>query len=111
VINATLQQLVNIANRSHLDLHLFGGSATAAAPMEELLGGVRYTGQGEGLVTDLGLPRAITVTEAADEVFGALSSRVRGERDLDPSMVAQTRLADLRGAPSAPSRSMSRGRR
>ncbi|MHC5003462.1 MAG: flagellin N-terminal helical domain-containing protein, partial [Planctomycetota bacterium] len=98
VIDAMLSELVAISNRQVLDIHLFAGAATARAPVEELLGGLRYVGEGHGMVTDLGLSREITVTAAGEDVFGSLSARVEGERDLDPGVTATTRLVDLDGA-------------
>ena len=59
VIDAMLIEMVNIANRQFQDVHLFGGNATAVAPIAERLGGLEYRGEGEGLVTDLGLARSI----------------------------------------------------
>jgi flagellin-like hook-associated protein FlgL len=38
------------------------------------------------------------VTLGAEEAFGAVSGRVKGNRDLDPTMTGATRLADLNGA-------------
>ena len=101
VIDAMLQELVSIANRQFQDIHLFGGAATGAPPLTELQNGLRYEGTGDGLVTDLGLSRAITITSAGEDVFGALSARVEGDRDLNPQLTAETRLVDLNGATGA----------
>ncbi len=98
VIDAMLQELTAIANREFQDIHLFGGSATGAPPLTELHNGLRYEGTGEGLVTDLGLSRAIAITSAGEDVFGALSARVSGDRDLNPQLTPETRLVDLNGA-------------
>ena len=49
VIDAMLSELIAIGNRQTLDIHLFGGAATADAPFEELLGGLRYVGEGAGI--------------------------------------------------------------
>jgi flagellin-like hook-associated protein FlgL len=98
IIDAILAQMTGIANRSYLDVHFFGGDATAAPPMSELLGGVRYGGRGSGLQADLGLAPTVRLTTSGESVFGALSTRVSGERDLDPLALSATRLADLGGA-------------
>lgn len=98
VIDATLNALVNIANRQYQQIFLFGGDATARQPVVGLLNGLRYQGQGDGLSTDLGLSSEISITIAGDEAFGSLSARVEGERDLDPIMLPNTRLVDLSGA-------------
>lgn len=98
VIDSLLNEMVRIGNRQYQDIYLFGGTQTAREPMVDLLGGIRYQGTGDGLVTDIGLPRSIPITTAGDTTFGALSSRVRGDHDLDPVMTGTTRLSDLNGA-------------
>jgi flagellin-like hook-associated protein FlgL len=98
VINSMVNELFTIANRQFQQVHLFGGAATAEAPMLELLGGIRYQGQGEGLANDLGLHSPLKITMSGEQAFGALSARVEGYADLDPGMAADTRLADLGGA-------------
>ncbi len=98
VVDAMIQDLLTIANRSYQDVHLFGGTATAGEPFAGFLGGIQYFGSGDGLVTDLGFSKSLPITISGQEAFGALSSRVEGERDLDPSMTTTTRLADLGGA-------------
>lgn len=98
VIDAMIQNLLSIANRNYQDIYFFGGSRTSAAPVSELLGGLRYTGQGDGLAGDYGLSKPLRVTLLADRAFGAMSRRVEGDRDLNPIMDGTTRLADLNGA-------------
>ena len=98
VINAMLNQLVLIGNRQFQELFFFGGNKTAEAPIQELLGGLRYNGQGEGMITDLGQAGIIPITMSGEDAFGALSARVEGQFDLDPTMVGNTRLLDLNGA-------------
>jgi flagellar hook-associated protein 3 FlgL len=98
VINAMLSEMVRIGNTKYQDMYLFGGSMTSKAPFAELLGRFQYVGEGSGLVTDLGLSRAVPITTSGVAAFGALSARVQGERDLDPTMTIETRLADLNGA-------------
>jgi flagellar hook-associated protein 3 FlgL len=98
VIESLLLEAVNISNRQYQDLYLFAGNATANQPIEDLIGGLRYQGQGEGLSSDLGLSRAIAITANGEDAFGALSSRVEGAHDLDPWIDADTRLVDLNGA-------------
>ncbi len=98
VIDSMLGSLTSIANRDIRGIHIFGGDAHANAPFTSLLSGLRYTGTGAGMRADLGLASDIRVTMGGEQAFGALSGRVKGDRDLDPSMTTATRLADLRGA-------------
>src|SRR6185503_9060007 len=98
VIDSMLNEMVRIGNRSYQDIFLFGGTRSAGEPFEGLLGGYQYRGQGDGLVTDLGLAHSFAITTKGSDAFGALSARVEGLNDLDPGMVAATRLSDLNGA-------------
>jgi flagellar hook-associated protein 3 FlgL len=98
VIDAMLNEMVRIGNSKYQDLHLFGGSAAGQTPFVELLGRWQYRGNGNGLITDTGFTRAAPITTSGASAFGALSARVQGDHDLDPTMVADTRLVDLNGA-------------
>ncbi len=98
VIDSMLNEMVRIGNRQYQDIYLFGGTRTAATPFLDLLGGIRYQGSGDGLVTDIGLPRSVPITTGGEVAFGSLSARVQGDHDLDPTMTANTRLDDLNGA-------------
>ncbi len=98
VIDAMLRSAVDIANRSQRGIYYFGGDAHATPPIQSLNGAYRYVGAGDGMLTDLGLGGDLAVTMGAPQAFGALSARVEGFNDLDPSMTATTRLADLAGA-------------
>lgn len=98
VIDAMLNEMVSIANRSYQGIHFFGGNRTNTPPITELLGGLQYLGVGAGIQSDFGLSQPVAITMSADQAFGALSSRVSGDRDLNPSMVLDTRLVDINGA-------------
>jgi flagellar hook-associated protein 3 FlgL len=98
VIDSMINSLLSAANRDLRGVHYFGGDEHAVEPFTTLLDGIRYNGSGAGMRADLGLASDIRVTMGGEQAFGALSGRIEGERDLDPSMTASTRLADLRGA-------------
>lgn len=98
VIESMVSEMVSIANRKYQGVHVFGGNATGSEPMVEMLGGWKYQGKGEGMFTDMGLPKPFPITVGADRAFGAKSVRVEGSRDLDPQMTGSTRLQDLNGA-------------
>lgn len=97
VIDSMINEMLAVSNRQYQQIYFFGGSATAAPPMQELLGGLRYQGQGDGLTNDVGQVISVGITISADKAFGALSTRVEGNFDLDPTMSLDTRLADLNG--------------
>jgi flagellar hook-associated protein 3 FlgL len=98
VVDALLDSALGIANREQRGIRLFGGSAVGASPLQSLSGGWQYVGQGDGMVTDIGLGAGVPVTMGAEQAFGALSGRVEGFVDLNPGMTSATRLADLAGA-------------
>ncbi len=98
VIESLLNDAVSVANRRFQDIYLFAGASSAREPVTELLNGLRYTGEGSGLRTDLGPGDAAPITVNADDAFGALSARVEGEFDLDPLTTLDTRIDHLNGA-------------
>jgi len=98
VIDSMLNSMLSIANRDLNGIHFFGGDQHVSEPFGSLLGGVRYLGGGQGMRADLGLASDVRVTTSGEAAFGALSGRVQGDHDLDPSMTLGTRLSDLRGA-------------
>lgn len=100
-IDAILTSLFDLSNSSHQGVHLFAGSATARNPFVNMDGLIQYFGQGEGLITDLGLTNGIPLTLGGEEAFGAVSTRVEGHRDLDPALDADTPLNELNGALNA----------
>lgn len=98
VINAMINEMVDLANTKFGDLYLFGGAQTGRAPVEAALGGYRYTGAAYGLSLDLGVGEPLEVTLPLDRAFGAMSTRVEGDRDLNPDLVGSARVSDLNGA-------------
>jgi flagellar hook-associated protein 3 FlgL len=98
VIQSLLTELQSTANTNYLDIHVFGGSTTSRAPIEEFRGGYRYVGRGDGLRTDIGNELDLPITIGADLAFGSLSTRVEGDVDLNPALTRQTPLEDVRGA-------------
>ncbi|MBG79447.1 MAG: hypothetical protein CMJ39_01910 [Phycisphaerae bacterium] len=97
-VDSILNRVFGLGNTSHQGVHLFGGSATARSPYVDLDGMIQYLGQGSGLLTDLGLASGVPVTIGGEDVFGAVSTRVEGHRDLDPSLDPGTYLNELNGA-------------
>ncbi len=98
VINAMINEMVDLANSQFTSNYIFGGSQIGRAPLESTLGGYRYTGTKSGLHLDLGAGQPLEVTLPLDRAFGALSARVQGDRDLDPALIGATKIVDLNGA-------------
>ncbi|MCH2132965.1 MAG: hypothetical protein MK116_04360 [Phycisphaerales bacterium] len=97
-IDAILSRVFDIGNTAQQGVHLFGGSATARSPYVDINGMIQYLGQGAGLITDLGLASGVPLTLGGEEVFGAVSTRVEGHRDLDPTIDGGTFINELNGA-------------
>lgn len=97
VVDSMLRGLLSVANRKSLAGHIFAGSTPQRQPIEDFLGGFRYTAQGPGLHTDLGPNTAIPVT-LGGSVLGSVSSRLAGTVDLDPDLTLNTPIENLRGA-------------
>jgi len=98
VINSMISQVVELANRNTNGIYLFGGTTATRRPLEAVGMGYRYVGRGSGMVTDLGLGEQIPVTMGAENALGETAARRPSQLDLNPSLTAQTRLADTQGA-------------
>ncbi len=101
VVDAQLTAIIEIANRQFNDLSIFGGNNGAGRNGEvfvEFLGGIRYLGSDTSLTGDIGDGRTQTINSNGLAAFGALSSRVRSQVDLDPTLVPTTKLSDVNGA-------------
>lgn len=98
VVQSMISSLYNTANRTGVAGYVFGGTKPATQPFTEMLGGFRYTGEGDGLVTDLGLAGTVPITIGANKAVGGTAARVHGSVDLNPTLTATTRLVDLSGA-------------
>ncbi len=99
VIDQMLVSLLNIANREGVAGFLLGGSTTTIPPVQGFYNYYRYTGQGNGLTTDTGQAAAVPIT-VGNSGIARISSRVRSDVDLDPGLLRDTRLADVRGGRS-----------
>lgn len=101
VVESLIQELFALSNTTFADLHVLGGERTGVPPIERFFDGFRYVGRGDGLLTDLGPALRAPITIGADQALGALSARVEGDVDLNPSITASTRLDSLRGGRGA----------
>src|SRR5438105_3304178 len=97
VVNSLLQTLLGIGNRDGIAGHVFGGSTPGTAPIEAFLGGYRYRGQGDGLLTDLGLGADVPIPIGGNNAIGSTPTRIHGDTDPDPGLTGATRLSDLAG--------------
>lgn len=97
VIDGMLRQLFQLSNRETNGLYVFGGSTATRPPLQEIHGGFRYTGRGNGLLAQLGAASDVPITIGGANAIGETSARVKGTVDLNPSLTAATRLSDLNG--------------
>jgi flagellar hook-associated protein 3 len=93
-------QALSEGNKQFNGVFLFAGDRATDAPFTEALGGVRFVGSERLLNNQFDENTKLAFQVDGSEVFGALSSRVKGSVDLTPSIAATTRLAELRGATS-----------
>lgn len=101
IIDSHIQALIDIANRQHHDVSLFGGAASLGRNtnvFQSFLGGVRYIGSSTNIQGDFGLGSPLDFNSNGADAFGALSTRVISQVDLDPQPTAGTLLKDLGGA-------------
>lgn len=101
IVDQLLNSLYNQANGKSVAGYMFGGSQTGTAPMAEFGGGYRYLGDGSGVTTDLGMFSTVPITLGANAAVGSVSSRVKGDVDLNPAITGATRVRDLNGARGA----------
>lgn len=98
IVSQLLSGMISQGNRQGVAGYVFGGSQPGQQPFTEFRGGIRFSNTGPGITTDLDIARSVPITLAPNNPVGATSARVRGDVDLDPNLVGQTRLADLSGA-------------
>ena len=91
-------QALSVANKQFNGVYLFAGDRATDAPFQEALGGVRFVGSERTLDNQFDEGTKLSFQVDGSDVFGALSSRVKGSVDLSPSITTATRLSDLRGA-------------
>lgn len=95
-VRQLLSQLLDTANQQFRGRYLFAGSTTTVQPFEELKDGlVQYNGNEQRLASFEDIDLLFDTNLQGNEVFGAISERVRGSKDLDPAVTSETRLADL----------------
>ncbi len=98
VVQSLIDRLIRVGNTQFDGIRLFAGDRAGVDPLASFLEGVRYTGRGEGLSTDITPGVSAPITIGADRALGVISGRVAGDVDLNPTLLTSTRLADLNGA-------------
>lgn len=93
-----IDELVRTGNRTLAGVYLFGGQQSTKPPFVQSANGITYVGDTNALTSRLDFDHDTAVSLTGSELFGALSSEIRGTVDFDPVLTADTRLADLNGA-------------
>ena len=99
-VGEALRQMVEVGNESFRGRYLFAGSDSTTHPFEFQDGYVSYRGNNTLLNSFADLDMLFQTNVPGQELFGAVSTEVRGI-DLNPTLTANTRLADLRGGLAA----------
>jgi flagellin-like hook-associated protein FlgL len=100
IVDSLIQSLFGIANRESIVGHIFGGTQPGRGPVELVGNAYRFVGGRGGLRAELGGVSDVPLTLGADNAIGAVSARVEGTVDLNPSLTENTRLTSLNGARS-----------
>lgn len=90
-------QVLAIANKQFNGQYLFGGDKSVAAPFVSTSKGVQFVGSNSVLQNQVDNGTSLPISASAQNVFGALSSRVNGATNLTPSLQTTTLLSTLGG--------------
>ena len=96
-IQQSIAQLLNAGNSSFRGRHLFAGSQTSANPFDQVGDFIAFSGDDTSLRSYVDDEQLLASNLTSSKVFGAISSDVRGNRDMNPILTRGTRLDDLRG--------------
>ena len=95
-IQQDIQALMNLGNEQFNGRYLFGGSNTTVAPFTTLANGdIQYNGNNQELTSFSAANTQFDSNVTGDDALGAVSTPADGA-DLNPSVTADTPLADLR---------------
>lgn len=98
VVQSIYSRAVDLGNKQFNGTFLFGGDRATTEPFVITEGGVKFVGSETVLQNQVDENTHSPFMIDGSEVFGALSTRVKGSVDLAPRASAGTRLADLVGA-------------
>lgn len=95
-INRSIEQLVSVGNQQFRGRHLFAGSNTTEAPFRYQGTHIVYEGNEVDLFSLVDTDFLLDANVNGNEVFGAISSEVKGGVDLEPILTLDTKLSTLR---------------
>ena len=82
-------------NQQFRGRYLFSGSESAAAPFQSAGNVIQYSGNEQKLLSYQDLNLLFDTNLNGNEVFGAISSQVKGQVNITPDLTNDTPLADL----------------
>ena len=98
VVESIYGEALTLANKQFEGVFLFGGDRSTDAPFVTTSGGIRFVGSENIPHNAFDESAELPFMVNGAEVFGALSTRVRGRTDLSPALTNSTPLGALKGA-------------
>ena len=96
-IDQALQTLVKAGNSKLKGQYLFAGSTSGSQPFDFQGDSVAYSGNEQNLRNFVDTGFLFNTNVPGSDVFGGLSSAVRGAVDLDPQLTSDTALSTING--------------
>lgn len=94
-VDGALKRLIELANSKYGDQYIFAGSAVRSEPLRLVGDRVQFAANPDELNTLVDYATTMAGNVTAQEAFGVQSSQIVGRVDLNPSLTAQTPLAQL----------------
>jgi flagellar hook-associated protein 3 FlgL len=98
IVKALQSQALSVGNKQFEGVFLFAGDRSTDAPFVEDVGGVKFVGDSNVLTNQYDENTKLPFMVDGADVFGALSTRMKGSVNLAPLLGLNTRLSDLKGA-------------
>jgi len=98
IVKSLQSQALSVGNKQFEGVFLFAGDRSTDAPFVEDVGGVKFVGDSNVLTNVYDENTKLPFMVDGAEVFGALSSRMKGSVDLTPNLTLSTRIVDVKGA-------------
>lgn len=98
IIKSLESQALSVGNKQFEGVFLFAGDRSTDAPFVQDVGGVKFVGDSNVLANQYDENTKLPFMVDGAEVFGALSTRMKGATNLAPLLRTSTRLTDLKGA-------------
>jgi flagellin-like hook-associated protein FlgL len=97
IVKAIQSQVLSLANKQFEGVFLFAGDRSTTAPFVDAVGGVKFVGDSNVLKNVYDENTKLPFMVDGADVFGALSTRVKGTVNLAPQLTLTTRIADVNG--------------